>query len=97
MPTGRLTRKIDCQETCSSRRPPIVGPKIGARTIGTPIALITFGRFRGPAALTRIIWPVGTSMPPPIPWITRKATSDSTEFASPQSTEPAVKRTSETM
>ena len=40
-----------------------------------PITLITFGMFRGPAALTRIIWPIGVSMPPPTPWRTRKAIS----------------------
>ena len=75
MPMGRLTKKIHCQPACSTSRPPSVGPKTGARMIGTPIALITRAMFFGPAARTRIIWPIGISMPPPRPCSTRAAIS----------------------
>ena len=95
MPMGRLTKKIHCQPACSSSRPPSVGPKTGARMIGTPIALMTRAMFFGPAARTRIIWPIGMIMPPPRPWSTRAAISDSADQAKPQSAEPAVKSTSE--
>ena len=37
MPTGTLMKKIACQPMCSTSRPPSVGPKTGARMIGTPI------------------------------------------------------------
>ena len=92
---GRLTKKIHCQPACSTSRPPSVGPKTGARMIGTPIALMTLAMLPGPAALTRIIWPIGISMPPPRPWRTRAAISDSADQAKPHSAEPAVKRTRE--
>ena len=72
-----------------------MGPKTGARMIGTPIALITRAMFFGPAARTRIIWPIGSSMPPPRPCSTRAPISVSALQANPQSAEPAVKSTSE--
>ncbi len=37
-----------------------------------------------------IVIPSGISMPPPRPWMTRKAISMLIEFAVAQSTEPAV-------
>ncbi len=74
-----------------------MGPKTGARMIGTPIALITRGRLRGPAARTRIIWPIGISMPPPRPCRTRAPISDWADQAKPQRAEPAVKRIREMM
>ena len=74
-----------------------MGPKTGARMIGTPIALITRAMFFGPAARTRIIWPIGSSMPPPRPCSTRATISVSDDHASAHSVEPSVKRTSEMM
>jgi hypothetical protein len=56
--------------------------------------LITFGRLRGPDALTRIIWPIGVIMPPPMPWMTRKAISSLLVVASAHSAEPNVNTTS---
>ena len=41
--------------------------------------------------------PSGISMPPPKPWRTRKAISDSADQASPDSTEPPTKRAIEIM
>ncbi len=97
IPMGTLTQKMACQLTLWSRNPPRVGPKTGASTIGTPMALITLGRFTGPAAFTRIVIPVGTSIPPPRPWRARNAMSSGDEDARPQSAEPAVNRMSACM
>ena len=75
----------------------MVGPKTGARMIGTPIMLMSRGSARGPAAFTRMIWPTGSTRPPPIPCRTRKTMSDSMFHAKPHSSEPSVKSTSEVM
>ena len=74
-----------------------MGPNTGASTIGTPIRLITLGRLRGPAALTRIIWPIGVSIPPPTPWRTRKAINSPLVVANAHSAEPRVNTTSAIM
>jgi hypothetical protein len=76
-------------------RPPIVGPKMGARIIARPTTLMTRPKRCGPAARVRTIWPTGMIMPPPMPCRTRKAMSDSVDQARPQSTEPSVNRTTE--
>ena len=46
--------------------------------------------------MVSIIMPIGISMPPPSPWMTRKATSMPMFGASAHNTEPTVNRTSET-
>jgi hypothetical protein len=46
----------------------------------------------GPAALVRIVMPIGISMPPPRPCSTRNRISDSTDHAMPASAEPAMNR-----
>ena len=57
-----------------------------------PSTAMTLPTRSGPAARVRIVMPSGISMPPPSPWITRNATSISSELAEAQSTDPAVKR-----
>ena len=47
--------------------PPIVGPRIGASITGTAAMLITRPIRFGPAASAIISWPMGISIPPPIP------------------------------
>ena len=42
--SGTLTTKIACQPTVCSSRPPNVGPKTGASTIGTPMAAHDLGQ-----------------------------------------------------
>ncbi len=46
----------------------------------------------GPAARARIDWPTGSSMPPPMPWRTRKKMSESADQARPQRLEPITNR-----
>ena len=46
----------------------------------------------GPAARARIDWPTGSSMPPPMPWSTRKKMSELADQARPQRLEPMTKR-----
>ena len=94
-PIGTLTKKIQRQLALSRIRPPIVGPRIGASIAGTATMLMTRPMRLGPATSAIISWPIGRIMPPPTPWMTRKTISCVVELASPHSTDPAVKSTSE--
>ncbi len=95
MPIGTLMRKIHCQPKDCSSTPPSVGPSTGARTVGVDSTPITRPRFSLPAVLTRIIWPTGMIMPPPMPCSTRKPISEPEDQASPHSADPAVKTSKE--
>ncbi len=97
MPIGRLMKKIQRQETSSTSQPPRIGPRIGPRSIGTPMIAITRPTRCGPAARVRIVMPHGISMPPPRPWSTRKAISDPADQAEPLKAEPARNRPIESM
>jgi hypothetical protein len=97
MPIGMLMKKIQRQETSSTSQPPRIGPTIGPRSIGTPMMLMTRPTRCGPAARVRIVMPAGMSMPPPSPWSTRKAMSDSADQARPDRIEPARNRDSDSM
>ena len=68
---------------------------IGPSTMGTPMMLMTRPMRCGPAARARIDWPTGSSMPPPMPWRTRKAISEFADQATPQRHEPMMNRLSE--
>ena len=75
-----------------------MGPKTGARMIGTPIALITRAMLRGPAALTRI--DLADRQQHAAAEALQHARGDRATRAiqaKPQSAEPAVKSTSEMM
>ena len=73
----------------------MVGPRIGASMAGTATMLMTRPIRLGPATSAIMSWPIGRIMPPPTPWITRKTMSSVVEVASPHSTDPTVKSTSE--
>ena len=68
----------------------MTGPRIGPRTMGTPMMLMTRPMRCGPAARARIDWPTGSSMPPPMPWTTRKAMSELADQARPHRHEPTM-------
>ena len=70
----------------------MTGPMMGPRTMGTPMMLMTRPIRCGPAARARIDWPTGSSMPPPMPWRTRKKMRESADQASPQRLDPITKR-----
>ena len=70
----------------------MTGPMIGPITMGTPMMLMTRPMRCGPAARARIDWPTGSSMPPPMPWSTRKAMSELADQARPHRLEPMMKR-----
>ena len=70
----------------------MIGPRIGPMTIGTPMMLMTRPMRCGPAARASIDWPTGRSMPPPMPWMTRKKMSELADQARPQRLEPITKR-----
>ena len=72
----------------------MTGPRIGPMTMGTPMMLMTRPMRCGPAARARIDWPTGSSMPPPMPWSTRKKMSELADQARPQRLEPMTKRVS---
>ena len=73
MPMGTLTKKIQRQLTFETMRPPRMGPRTGPMTMGTPMMLMTRPMRCGPAARAKMDWPTGSSMPPPMPWSTRKS------------------------
>ena len=81
MPMGTLMTKIQRQLVFDTMSPPTIGPKMGPMTMGTPMMLITRPMRCGPAARARMDWPTGSSMPPPMPWSTRKAMSESADQA----------------
>ena len=70
---------------------------IGAISIGTPRMPITRPIRWGPAFLVMIVMTAGMIMPPPMPWRTRKAISESALQATAQRAEPSMKRASEKM
>ncbi len=69
----------------------MTGPMIGPSTIGTPITLMTRPMRCGPAARARMDCPTGRSIPPPMPWSTRKKMSELADQARPQRQEPMTK------
>ena len=73
----------------------MTGPRMGPRTMGTPMMLMTRPMRCGPAARARIDWPTGNSMPPPMPWSTRNAISELADHATPHRHEPTMKRLSD--
>ena len=75
--------------------PPIVGPRIGASIVGTPVIAVTRPMFLGPAAVAIISCPTGMIMPPPTPCSTRNTISSVVEVARPQSAEPSVNSSTE--
>ena len=89
-PIGTLIRKIQCQLATSISQPPMIGPRIGPSSIGTPRIAISRPIRCGPAARVMIVMPSGISMPPPRPCRTRKPIRAPMLHAVAQSAEPMM-------
>ena len=73
--TGRLMKKIDCHETCSTRKPPTTGP-IASASAETPAHVpIALPRSCGGKAFVMIDRVAGIMNAAPTPWRARPATS----------------------
>ncbi len=90
-------KKIQRQDTWSTRKPPRIGPRIGPSSIGTPTIAMTRPTRAGPAVRVRIVMPAGMIMPPPRPCSTRNAMIDSADHARPASAEPSMNSAIEPM
>ncbi len=88
--SATLIRKIQCQLATSISQPPMIGPRIGPSSIGTPRIAISRPIRCGPAARVMIVMPTGMSMPPPRPCRTRKTIRPSMLQAVAHSAEPAT-------
>ncbi len=87
-PTGRLIRKIQCQEAYSTSQPPRVGPSSGPTSPGNAMkAMIRTNSLRGKARSTTSR-PTGSISAPPSACSTRDATSWLKLVDSAQSSEP---------
>ena len=89
-PIGKLTRKIHRQLMLVTIKPPSTGPSAGAASVGIMISIAARARSAGGKARKSIARPTGVSIPPPMPWITRKAISWPIVCAAPHSSEPHV-------
>ena len=94
---GTLTKKIHRQVVPVTMAPPITGPKMGPSRVGTPMMPITRPIRFTPAARAMMVWPTGMSIPPPMPWRTRKAIRLVADQAIPQAADPTMKSTNDTM
>ncbi len=81
-------KKIQRQLTSVTSQPPMIGPRIGPSSIGTPMIAITRPIRCGPAARVRIVMPAGMIMPPPRPWSTRNRMIVAEDQARPERQEP---------
>ncbi len=96
MPMGTLTKKIQRHEKLEMMIPPSTGPRIGPRSVGTPITAMTLFILSGPAVRAMIVCPTGMIMPPPSPCRTRNMISAVADGATPHRAEPAMNSDSET-
>ena len=80
-PNGMLIRKIQCQLAISTSTPPITGPAAEETSATTAISASPRPRCCGGKTSTVIAKPSGARMPAPMPWITRKPISHSTDQA----------------
>ncbi|MNS75904.1 hypothetical protein D3C72_1094350 [compost metagenome] len=91
-PTGRLIRKIQCQEAYSTRIPPRAGPSNGPTWPGSVTKVIAaIYCSRGTIFIT-VSLPTGTIIAPPTPCSTRAITSSFSVSACAQNSEPRVNR-----
>ena len=81
----------------STINPPMTGPRIGPRSIGTPTTDITRPIRRGPAVCASTVMATGMIIPPPTPWSTRKKISMSAEPASPHNADPRPNSVTDTI
>ena len=85
-----LIRKIQCQLAISISTPPSTGPSADDTSATTAISASPRPRCSGGNTSTVIANPSGARMPAPMPWITRKTISHSTDQAAAQRPEPIV-------
>ena len=95
MPMGTLTKKIQRHEKLEMMAPPSTGPRIGPRSVGTPITAMTLFILSGPAVRAMMVCPTGMIIPPPSPCSTRKTMRAVAVGAMPHSAEPVMNRPSE--
>ncbi|CAO0834611.1 hypothetical protein SMICM17S_06643 [Streptomyces microflavus] len=91
MPTGTLMKNTDCQETCSTSRPPTMGPPAVDAPMTMPqmpIAMFSFSA--GKVARSRPS-AAGISSAPKSPWSTRKRTTRPISLEKPIAAEETAK------
>ncbi len=81
--TGTLRKKIDCQETFSTRKPPTTGPMARARALTPAQVPIALPRSCAGKALVMIERVAGIMKAAPMPWAARPATSHASLCESP--------------
>src|SRR5438270_3274982 len=88
--TGTLSRNTDRQPISSTSNPPTAGPKASASPEPDDHTPIAPARERGSSNVEEMIARlVGVTMAGPRPWITRPASSQSTDGATPASSDPS--------
>ena len=91
--TGRLRKKIDCQETFSTRKPPTTGPMASASALTPAHVPIALPRSSGGNVLEMIERVPGIMNAAPTPWTVRPVTSQASLGDSPMKAELAAKST----
>ena len=91
-PIGRFTKKIVRHGSQWTISPPTKGPSSGPISAGITTKFIAESISDRGNVRTRASRPTGVIIAPPMPWTTRAATSMGMLIASPQKSEPRVKR-----
>ena len=91
--TGRLRKKIDCQETFSTRKPPTTGPIASASALTPAHVPIALPRSAGGNALEMIERVPGIMNAAPMPWTARPATSQASLCEKPMNALDAANMT----
>ncbi len=92
-PTGTLTKKIQCQERLSVRKPPRNGPIRKATPKTPPKSPWYLPRSAGVNRSPMTASEIGKSAPAPMPWRPRNAISSHMVWLKPESTDPIRNRT----
>ena len=90
MPTGTLSRKIQCQLSPWAMAPPTSGPIAIASPAIPPHAPSARARRSGGTAADRIVRLSGVTIAPPMPWTARARIRTSLFGARAAASEPAV-------
>ena len=94
MPIGMFTQKTDCQEKCSSRIPPVIGPMATASPENPAQMAMARPRSRGSRnTLVRIDSVAGMIRAPPMPMKARVAISPSADVDIAAAAEPMPNNT----
>src|ERR671928_1262157 len=81
--TGTLRKKIDCQETFSTRKPPTTGPMASASALTPAQVPIALPRSCGGKGVARIDSVAGVMNAAPTPWAARPAMSQASVCEKP--------------